>query len=190
MKKSKTQFFQYILNFLLIGLLGLAEELIRREFVPNHAVLATLVAIAILHIIGLNILFNINNKIEDVAQPVKTTLLDAKEAYDRATEAVLSARREVLAVHNWASEEYQPSKNADPSRKNYFAAILETAIRNRLKYKRILQVPSGTVISTNEVLRSHLITSAEQTQQTHYRIQVRRCEPLYLVNFLLAPDKH
>ena len=180
-----------VLNFLLFGVLTVFGEQFRLSLAQSRPFLVTLVAIAMVLFISINLLWNISIKIDDMARPVRTTLLDAKEAYKRASDVVLKARNDVLAVHTWASADYQPVKNSETNRDRYFANILEVAVRHRLKYKRIVQMSSSSKLSEtrNKQLLYHLADCAKVTQASNFRIQVRISEPLYLVNFLLVDGK-
>lgn len=186
MKKSTQQkVFNYITNnVLLVGLLSVVVAEIRRGLFAGHEHLATLIAMGITLIIGTNQILRIGNKIDDMTRPVKTTLLDVTEAYERAIERARNAKRELLAVHNWTLG-YQAPKTGEADRRKYFSTLLDIAIERKLKYKRIIQLPSSGTAATTNPLLLEIRKCAEATKESQYRIQVRGCEPLYLVNFLL-----
>jgi hypothetical protein len=191
MTKETTQSWSLnILHFILGALaVGLLHHYVTSRFADASWVSAIL-AIAMVLAIGVVILVHIFNAIGQIERSlaIETSLMNASEAYDEARKAVMGAKREVLAVTNWAIP-HGLNPDALEDMKKYYPALLQRAKDGEIKYERVIQLRPENQEPIKTPLVAHVrecILARDRDSDAAKNIAVFVSHPSMTADFLLV----
>ena len=186
-EKIKHPLFLSVAHFLLVGLVAAVVEHVITQKEGEHPLRVPTIVIAILLVVILYMILSLSSRLEDVAGRIgiKTTLLEAKDAYPAAEKVIDKAEKEILIVTNWALP-FAPDPGVKDQMKSYFPALLNKVKQGKVLYQRILQVPlSGSKVEQfNTSLIDHIQECIEAGKTIH-KIGVFKCSPSIMTTFLL-----